>query len=269
MMVKAASIYSNVIQVWSSDTKTTTVLEKILSPHHKVKIRRNLKDISEGSSRVLVAPLPSLALADEFQKGTRISQALNIVREQTADVLTHCRQNRSHTKILELSSLAVAAEKTLSVLGVPVTTTAVEHLKGATQYEWNPVLAALAHEQLRKDHSLRRLDGEFAAFLSFPSQTDPFKFLGPAVAATLENYDKLQDLDLLQTQQRTLYQQLEALYRNYHLAEQKIEALEHANRQLSELAETQAQQVTRFENSRSYRVTAPLRGLRRMLVWGR
>ncbi|MBY6069091.1 hypothetical protein KUW17_20275 [Leisingera aquaemixtae] len=300
--------------VWAADAELQSAVGAALDAA-AISVTGELPETAgpDGPALLLMCRPAAETLCRSLEAGQQPGAALEAWQAQAQQVLALQRRCRARVRIVDASALRRAPEAFLALCGQPAGGAAEQRLRAASGPAPSPVLLELAQSCLAASPELRRLAGELAAAAALAGGAragDP----EAALQAYLQQQDSLQELELLQSQQRSMYEQMEGLYGEKLQLEQRLEqmrsgleayqalearleglterlaakeaALKEAGAVIAGLeqaaagkageaaalkqeAETLRAEIRRFEMSRSYRLTAPLRRLRRALRGGR
>lgn len=285
--------------LWAADATLAKAVQEVLSNLYSAEIAPRLPEPQgpEGPAVLLLCPAPGELLCQALEAGSGLAEALTGCQTRIAAVLAAQRQSRRRVRIAEVGLLRRNPDAFLAFCGLPPGSAAADRIQEAAGPAPDGVLMALVQNRLLADPGLRRLAGEFAAAaMASPADGSDAE---AALQAYLDGGGKSEELELLRSQQRSLYEQLETLYAEKRQLEQRLDqmrsglesvavleaqaealtarlaakesALQTAGQMLVGLEhERDAQKalVHRFETSRSYRMTAPFRRLRGVLREG-
>lgn len=285
--ISAALEADQAILLWAAQPALVAPLHAALQERYPVTLVEELpKDLARGKAiLVLVVPSPVEALCEALQAGYDVDTSLVRVQAQLSEVLALQRSRRCQVHLLEQAVLYQAPEQILAYFDLPVAASPVAasaDLQAVASDSPDPVMLALAHTRIQADPVLRRLAGEFMASGRLLVGGDPVERMNEALMSRLDDQEKLEEVNLLQLQQRSMYEQLEATYGEKQQLEQRLlsrsEVLQVTGRMLQEEEQKAAHQaralaeaereLQRLYNSRSFRLMAPLRWLRRVLRGG-
>lgn len=280
--ISAALEADQAILLWATQPALVAPLHAALQERYPVTLVEELpKDLTRGKAiLVVVVPSPVEALCEALQAGYDVDTSLVRVQAQLSEVLALQRSRRCQVHLLEQAVLYQAPEQILAYFDLPVAASA--DLQAVASDSPDPVMLALAHTRIQADPVLRRLAGEFMASGRLLVGGDPVERMNEALMSRLDDQEKLEEVNLLQLQQRSMYEQLEATYGEKQQLEQRLlsrsEVLQVTGRMLQEEEQKAAHQaralaeaereLQRLYNSRSFRLMAPLRWLRRVLRGG-
>lgn len=280
--ISAALEADQAILLWAAQPALVAPLHAALQERYPVTLVEELpKDLTRGKAiLVLVVSSPVEALCEALQAGYDVDTSLVRVQAQLSEVLALQRSRRCQVHLLEQAVLYQAPEQILAYFDLPVAASA--DLQAVASDSPDPVMLALAHTRIQADPVLRRLAGEFMASGRLLVAGDPVERMNEALMSRLDDQEKLEEVNLLQLQQRSMYEQLEATYGEKQQLEQRLlsrsEVLQVTGRMLQEEEQKAAHQaralaeaereLQRLYNSRSFRLMAPLRWLRRVLRGG-
>lgn len=296
----AAAGASRGILLWAAQAPLGAALQAVLQGQYSVTLLEALPAAlpEGGGAAVLLARSPADALCAGLQDGLDPAAALAAAEQEIETVLALQMQNRQRVLLLDGTAARQAPEVLLACCGQAAEDAAQRSLQeAAAAAAPDAVLLALAAARLQADPGLRRLAGQFAASVQAgQAAADP----DAALKIFLAGQDTAEERALLQAQQHSMYEQMEALYREKLQLEQqleqagvrfaslqaqaealkgrlqaKAEVLEAAGHRitgLEQVAAAQAQtaaglkaQVQKLCNSRSFRLMAPLRSARHAL----
>ncbi|WP_217434100.1 hypothetical protein [Leisingera sp. ANG59] len=286
------------VVLWAAQAPLGDALHAALQEQYPVTWHRALPAAPPSVGVVLLlARPPAGVLCAALNEGLELSAALAAAQEEAAAVLALKRQNRRRILLLDAAAARAAPSALLVYCGLPASEAAQASLQKAAGAAPDAVLLALARARLQAEPGLNRLEGEFAASAAaLLPDADP----DAALEAFLSGQAGAEERALLQAQQRSMYEQLETLYREKLQLERqleqargrfgslqveaevlkgrlqaKAEVLAAAGARIAGLeqaAGAQAENVTRLKtqmqqlrNSRSFRLMAPMRRARRAL----
>ena len=280
----AAAGASRGILLWAAQAPLGAALQAVLQGQHSVTLLEALPAaLPEGAGAVvLLARSPAEALCAGLQDGLGPAAALGAAEQEIETVLALQMQNRQRVLLLDGAAARQAPKALLACCGQAAEDTAQRSLQEAAGAGPDPVLLALAAARLQADPGLRRLAGQFAASVQTGQAGQAAADPDAALKIFLAGQDAAEERALLQEQQRSMYEQLEATYGEKQQLEQRLlsrsEVLQVTGRMLQEEEQKAAHQaralaeaereLQRLYNSRSFRLMAPLRWLRRVLRGG-
>lgn len=309
--LEVADVSSTVV-LWAADTELTGAVKAALADNIHIEVLGAFpENLEPGNIALLLCRSPAEAVCRELAAGREPTAALEAWQAMAQQVLSLQRRSRSQVRIVDAEGLRREPAAFLALCGLPTESGLEQRLREAAETVVSPVLLELARSRLMADPVSRRLAGEFvaASFLSTSASVGA-EVKDVALQAYLKETESLQELELMRSQQRSLYEQMEMLYGEKLQLEQRLdqmrsglgdfEALErrlegfkerllakeealkeagaviarqeqvsacHAREvaALKQEAEALRSAVRRFETSRSYRLTAPLRWVRSAL----
>lgn len=280
------------LRVWAAEPVLLEVLGSALQDRYSVTFCKNIPDVDlkEDGAVLLLARSPAEALCGLLDSGMDPVAARSQVQAETLALLAFLRRFRRRAVLLDLALLRQNPAALLGYCGLGTEVQMQDRLRDAAGEPPGTVFMVLAQAVLQADPALSRVAGEFAAATAVVAGIPP---LADSPDQVLQSFDrareKLEELELLRAQQRSMYEQLEQLYTEKKQVQdleaeigrlrgrlaaktdvlnatgnmiQDLERLAHHRTQ--EVAALK-EQLQRFRNSRSYRMTVPLRGLGRLL----
>lgn len=296
--------------LWAADADLACAVKAALAGCSRIEVVGALpENLEPGKAALLVCRSPAEALCRELETGREPAAALEAWQGLAQQVLSLQRRCRRQVRVVDAGGLRREPVAFLALCGLPVENGLEQRLREAAAAVAPPVLLELARNRLMADPVSRRLAGEFAA-ASVLSASAGAEATDAALQAYLKEQDSLQELELVHSQQRSMYEQVEMLYgeklqleqrldqmrsglESYEALERRLEsfkerlsakedALKEAGAVIAGLEQVSARHsgeaaalkqetealraaIRRFETSRSYRLTAPLRWLRSAL----
>lgn len=197
-------------------------VQELLNTRYAVEAVVDLPQPAAGEVVVLMCRSPAEYLCRVLVQDQNPGLALQAWQAQAQAVLDLQRRYRRQVCIFDAGQISRAPEAFLAYFGLSVSPAEAARL--AEQDTPDPVLMALAAERLRADSRLAALAGEFTAsrvpLAEVAAEPDA------ALGAYLENQEMMLELNLLQDQQRSMYEQAEALYSAKLAAERQLEEAE-------------------------------------------
>lgn len=218
----AAAGASRGILLWAAQAPLGAALQAVLQGQYSVTLLEALPAaLPEGAGAVvLLARSPAEALCAGLQDRLGSAAALGAAEQEIETVLALQMQNRQRVLLLDGAAARQAPKALLACCGQAAEDTAQRSLQEAAGAGPDPVLLALAAARLQADPGLRRLAGQFAASVQAgQAAADP----DAALKIFLAGQDAAEERALLQAQQCSMYEQMEALYREKLQLEQQLE----------------------------------------------
>ena len=280
------------VTIWAAQEALGAALQTVLQERCLVTISPMLPTVppADGEVQILVSPGPAEMLCSALQRSEdpalTLPENLAETQEQISAVLGLHRRSRHGGQLLDMAAFRQAPGAVLAHFGLAADEAAQSLLQEAAGAAPDRVTLAVAQSRLQIDPALGRLAGEFDASRQALLPVAMEETLNAALLVSLDEEGMRQELELLRAQQRSMYRQMEVLYNEKLQLEQSGEQLrerlqartdvqEAAGRRVAELEQVQAQMAQsledlqaerdRFYASHSYRLMAPLRGLRRIL----
>ncbi|OED45827.1 hypothetical protein AB838_22160 [Rhodobacteraceae bacterium (ex Bugula neritina AB1)] len=287
------------VLVWAAHAPLGAALQAGLQGQYSVTLLETLPAAlpEQGQAVVLLARAPAGAVCRALQDGLGPAAALEAAGQEIETVLALQMQDRQRVLLLDDTAARHAPDAVLACCGLAASTAAQSRLQEAAAPAPDAVMLALAAARLQADVALSRLAGQFAASVRVgPGEADP----DTALTLFLDGREMAEECALLREQQRSMYAQMEALYREKLQLEQQLEqvgdrcarlqaetqmaqgrlraraeTLEAAGHRIAGLEQAVAAQaeaaagfkaqVQQLYGSRSFRLMAPLRSARRAL----
>lgn len=215
------------IILWAEDAALGEALAEQLKTRFSLEISEELPQLEQ--IRTAPAPLvlllslaPAEYLCQALLRGEAPEAALAQWETQVRAILTLQRRNRRSVQILDAKMIRHNGAACLDHYGLLAPARAVERMSAAAPVD--EVLYMLAQTSLFADIRTRSLVGEFhAAAVTFGEQSGQTMSSASVLQAYMKQQQDLQGLELLQAQQRSMYEQTETLYGEKLQAEQRLE----------------------------------------------
>lgn len=293
------------VQIWAAEKALGQTLLEVLKPHYSVTVIETVQAANpKGEGAILLLPhSPAEALCRALRKGEEPTAAGNAVLEEMTALLNFQRRHRRRVVLLDQAVARHDPQALLQFCGQKSGKAAQEAVQAAAGEAPSAVMMVLAQVRLQADPMLSRLAGEFAAaarilsrrldvdpdaaFVTFLQEQEELALLRDQQRSMYEQmetlYSEKQQLEQRLEQTRggmeSFQAQSEAQAREIDMLKGRLagkdEVVRAAGAKLDEMEQIAAHQALQaaevkaalqaFHNSRSYRMTAPLRGLRRML----
>lgn len=273
--------------VWCADAQAGKPILKALQRGFDLDARAALPDpgaSADSPDMLLLCLSPIEVLCRAMAEGVVPSTALKGWQEQAQAMVRLNRRDRRRVRVLDIRMATAYPKAFLRWFALPEDKAMIAALSRSGQPERNEILHLLALHTLLGDTPARALMEELdavslnfakgddrvagnpdAAFLSYqenPQAREQVALLEARNRAALDDMEmlskrkiqlelELEKVGVIQAQNQLMLHELEVLEQAGAAKQQQIEALE--------------QTLEQFMTSRSYRLTAPLRGLRALL----
>lgn len=223
--------------IWAENTPDARAIAKHLADRHGLRPAPSLPAptgidrAAEVPVLVILAPSPAVLFAAIMERAETPEAAREMWRERVSAWLALNRRNRRAVLVADPADIRAHPGAFLRRLNLPDTAEARAALTGAAPdtseaESADPVRRILAQHALEADLRCRTLAGELDAVRLPLSGTAPADPATAAFAADRRRQDERRERDLLQAQQKSLYEQTEALYREKLQAEQRLKQLQ-------------------------------------------
>ncbi|WP_027256156.1 hypothetical protein [Leisingera aquimarina] len=213
------------ILLWAAQAPLGAALQAVLQGQYSVTLLEALPAAlpEAAGAVVLLARSPAEALCAGLQDGLAPAAALAAAQQEIETVLALQVQNRQRVLLLDGAAARQAPEALLACCGPAAADAAQRSLQDAAGAAPDAVLLALAAARLQADPGLRRLAGQFAASVQAGQAGQAAADPDAALKIFLAGQDAAEERALLQAQQHSMYEQMEALYREKLQLERQLE----------------------------------------------
>lgn len=211
--------------LWDSDDPELGAVAEVLADWFGLKLLDAIPATEHGLGTILLlCRAPSEYICRALGQGEDTTAALESWQAKVRPVLTLKRRKRDQTHLVDIEALCRDPLTFLRHFGLPEKDGVISVLSALADPAPDPILQILAQQSLHADIVCRALASEFDAVAVNLQADDPQDraALDVLAQAYRQRQDEQTELNLLRSQQQSMYQQMETLYAEKIQAEQRL-----------------------------------------------